>query len=266
MSGIIFGVWQHKTPVTSISFHRSLQEPDFGENERLKLELVLPHLSRALGVLMTLRDAEFKVAASREALNRIDTGIILWNEHGAIVFVNRACGRILEQQDGVARTTRTAGDGRQESVLSIQDGASRMAVDEAIRSALQVNPVVDHFHKAVTIDRPSGARPYTVQISTLSQRCTLDVARDVNARAIGFLSDPELPGRVNAQSLAAAYGLTQGEARAAVAWAEGGEMAHVANELGVSPNTLKTQISIVYQKMGISSRSAFVRLALAHTG
>lgn len=59
-----------------------------------------------------------------------------------------------------------------------------------------------------------------------------------------------------------AYGLTPAEARVAIALLEVYSAKGVANYLGVSFNTVRTQIREIYAKLGVNSRANFVKLML----
>ena len=57
-----------------------------------------------------------------------------------------------------------------------------------------------------------------------------------------------------------AYGLTQAEARVAVAASSGSTVFESATQLGLSPNTVKTHLRKVFAKTGISRQTELVRL------
>ena len=59
-----------------------------------------------------------------------------------------------------------------------------------------------------------------------------------------------------------AHGLTPAEARVAIALLEGSSAKGVANYLGVSFNTVRTQIREIYTKLGVDTRARFVKLIL----
>lgn len=83
MCGIVFDVESPLVITTSCAVYRGRGDPRFGEREKNKLSLLVPHFSRALGVMLRLRDAEFRVAASLAALDRIASGILLFAAGGA---------------------------------------------------------------------------------------------------------------------------------------------------------------------------------------
>lgn len=58
------------------------------------------------------------------------------------------------------------------------------------------------------------------------------------------------------------HGLTPAEARVAIILTEGGSAQEVADRLGVSFNTVRTQIREIYAKLGVDTRARFVKLML----
>lgn len=67
---------------------------------------------------------------------------------------------------------------------------------------------------------------------------------------------------INPGLLQNAYGLTPAEARVAITLLEIYSAKGVANYLGVSFNTVRTQIKEIYAKLGVDSRTRFVKLML----
>lgn len=61
-------------------------------------------------------------------------------------------------------------------------------------------------------------------------------------------------------------GLTPAGARAALALCNGGSIEETAAGLGISANTLKSQLRSIYQKTGVDSRARLVKLVLAGVG
>jgi DNA-binding CsgD family transcriptional regulator len=134
----------------------------------------------------------------------------------------------------------------------------------AINMALARDIDVDLFHKTHVIARPSGAAPYSLQVSALSGQPCFGTTGSVPS-AIVFIVNPELGVRLDARQLQDLYRLTPAEARVAVQLSEGEDLTQLAAMLGVSINTVKSQIRNIYEKMGIDSRAAFLRAAMSHS-
>lgn len=258
MTGIVFSEGDKMMPV-ACSFHRQFEKP-FMEADAAKLRILLPHLSRSLGVMLRLRDAEFKVATSLAALDRLQHGCLLFNTEGKVIFHNEIAGCILRTGDGL-RLHNISGD-REKAELLASGAGDQNALYEAIREAISPNMLsTQHFTKALNIFRPSGKPPYTLNFSTLPASNEFGLGADV-PRAIAFLTDNATEVRLDAALLKSAYGLTGAEIRLAGRLVNGDGLEEAAHGLGVSINTTKTQLAHIYDKTHTRNRAKLVKLLI----
>ncbi|MBI3479104.1 MAG: hypothetical protein HY016_01920 [Nitrosomonadales bacterium] len=260
MTSIVFGADSPHTTLTAFSFFRSLHHHDFNEDDRAKLRLVLPHLSRSLGVMQRLRSAELTVASSLDALNRLPSGILLMDESGAVAYANRAAQRMLEDDDGLRlrNLTHRAGLGE----LVVDDASANSAISDALGAALDRDPYdTPHFSQCVAVPRTSGAASYTLQFSALGEHNEFGGSNGAYA-AIVFIADSAREIHIDPAALQNAYGLTPAEAKVAVLLLDSGSAQQVADKLGSSPNTVNTQIKHIYAKLGVDTRARFVKLMM----
>ncbi len=83
ITGIVFEHGRLDVPSTGCPFYRGVNAPPFDEEHRARLRLLMPHISRSLGVMFKLRDAEFRIAASLQALDRVRQESFCWMSEGA---------------------------------------------------------------------------------------------------------------------------------------------------------------------------------------
>lgn len=255
LSATVFGMGHKDMPWMALSLFRSLSDPAFSALQKQQLALLLPHLSRALGVMMRLRDADFKVASSLEALNRIKSGIALMGPQGHVTFLNLAARSLLLEDDGLAFRSTHVGGG---SMLHVRDGRASEQVKRSIQLALDKRTDATHFSQAILVPRPSGKAPYRLQVSALGMSPGLSIPQG-DAQVIVFLTDPHELLHVDAHALKSLFGLTDAEARVACALVDMGQSADIAQTMGVSVNTVKTQIKQIYDKLNVDTRAAFMR-------
>jgi DNA-binding CsgD family transcriptional regulator len=75
-----------------------------------------------------------------------------------------------------------------------------------------------------------------------------------------FVADPRsLPRETTLREL---HGLTPAEARVAIELLQGHRIAQAARRLGTSPNTVKTQLQRVFEKLQVSRQTELVRLLM----
>lgn len=260
LTGIVFGT-DSTTAIPGVcSFFRGSHHPDFGEEERARMRLVLPHLSRSLGVMQRLQSAELTVASSLAALDRLPSGVLLLDGSGTVAFVNRAAQHMLEEGDGLRlrKLSHAAGLGH----LVAQSMADDRAIDDAISATLRRDPFcTGHFSQSITVPRTSGLASYTLQFSALGEHNKFAGGNRAFA-AIVFIADGLKQIDIDPEILQRTYGLTPAEAKVAVALLEFATAKEVASVLSVSLHTVRTQIRTIYAKLGVDTRTRFVKLLL----
>lgn len=206
-------------------------------------------------------DGELRVAAGLAALDRISSGIVLFAAGGSVVFANTAARKIFAEADGL-KLFQAEGSQR----LLAHDAEADRRLADALAAALDHDSIeASHFARCVGVPRRSRALPYSVQFSALP--ASNEFGHGSGApQAIAFITDCTTPMRADAAQLQQVFGLTPAEARAALALSDGGSLEETAAGLGVSTNTLKSQLSGIYQKTGVDSRAKLVKLMLALAG
>jgi DNA-binding CsgD family transcriptional regulator len=111
---------------------------------------------------------------------------------------------------------------------------------------------------AVLISRKSRP-PLRISVSPLKNSI---VGKPAAAAAIAFIVDPDRRLRPRNKLLSALFGLTPAECRIALLVSDGKSLPEISGELGVSRNTLKSQIASVYAKTGVSRQSQLARMML----
>ena len=260
ITSIVFDGNDNSTPGVVCALYRGFKAPSFNQEDKQKLSLLLPHLSRALGVMFKLRDAEFKVASTLAALDSVATGILLLGQGDSVTFANRAARNLLADADGLALRRFHGGSS---SKLVADNAAIQAEIDAALHSALEPGSgEIPHFAQSIPVPRPSHQPPYALQFSALAANNEFGAGRDV-PRVIVFIADPAKPIQVDQELLKRAYGLTTAEIRVAVTLCSVSTIEDAAVELGVSANTVKSQLQQVYQKTGTDSRAKLAKLIVS---
>lgn len=260
MTSVVFGLDTAGSLVTCCSFFRGLHHPKFDENDRARLRLILPHLSRSLAVMQRLQLAELTEATSLAALDRMPSGILLLDESGAVAFSNRSAQRMLANGDGLRINNQRNKTGLGNLVAENPEAAS--AISAAISATANTDPnSTPHISKCVTVPRPSGMASYTMQFSALGKQNEFG-STSGKYSTISLIADGARDTEINPEMLQSAYGLTPTEAKVAVTLLKSNSAQEVANKLGTSPHTVNTQIKHIYCKLGVDTRTRFVKLML----
>ncbi len=262
LTSVVFGPESPGSmPWVACAWSRGVNDPGFSTFERERLRLLLPHISRSLGVMFRLRDMELRVASSLAALDLLSVGVLLFDERGLAAFANRAARRILDDEDGLQLRHRF-GDSSLGEIAS-GDTRAQAALAGAIRSAVSPDIMgAAHFSRAVSVPRPSGRQDYILNFSSLAAGNEFGSGSDV-PRAIAFITDNGEPIRLDGPLLRKNYGLTPAEIRLAELMAESLTVEEAAERLGVSRHTAKTQLQSVYMKTNTNNRAKLMRLIMS---
>lgn len=258
-SGVIFDGSADALPAAALTTHRSLMAAPFSDQDRAWLKLIVPHLSRALGLMFTLDSARLSTEALLTYLDKLPLGILLLNRTGQMMHANDAGRRVLARQDGLS-----CGPGAWLDGNAVNQAQPRLSFWLSAQRSASTKDVT-HFADAYLVRRTGCDGVYSIQC------CPVDASQawQVQGQQVGsvvFVSDPAALVLPEASRLTDLYGLTPAQARVARELATGKSSKEVARALKVSPETVRTQTRDVYQKMRIHSQADLVRsiLTLGH--
>lgn len=230
--------------------HRSREAGRLEEHDPDLVRLLRPHIKRAYRLHSYLAATGKQRASLQSALDSLTMGVILLAQKGRMVTMNRAAERLLTDNDGLQ---------------AVREGLRAARADESAR--LQQLVAEATATSAGPGLRPTGAlrvsrrgRP-PLQLLVFAVR-GFDVDRAHPVRAIVYISDPAQRVRPAYDTLRTLFGLTPAEYRLAMLLADGHRPTTVAGMVGVSRNTLKSQLASIYRKTGTSRQAQLVRLLL----
>ena len=229
------------------SLNRGPRQGPYADQELRFLDKLIPHMLRS--VRLGLRMDAYKALQRAEwrTLESLAVGVILLDRKARILFANKAA-RLLDGEQGPLRL-------RQSKVAHVSPSHSRR-LNDAVQSALQGTPMA-----AIAVPRADGSQLTILASSVRAQ----DVDRLADASLKGaavllFIVDAANKAGIPATVLMDAYGLTPAEAKVALAISSGLSIPETAKALGLSPNTIKTQLRSVSSKTGLTRQAELVRL------
>ena len=186
---------------------------------------------------------EIPWACATEVMDCFRVGVIFAGARGRVLAANRPAQEIISLKDGLefSRELLRTALPQETSALRNSIGAGRAPV-------------------FLSLSRPSGKRPLSVLIRSLSQN------RDASASdwpvAVVFVSDPDQRLDLDPTGVKYLYGLTPAEAAVASLVGAGQSVLEAARRLGVQTNTVRMQLKQVYAKTGARRQSALVYLIM----
>ena len=265
-SGVVFdGTDACKLP-TVLSVFGGLADEPFGPPQFELIKYLLPHLSRALGVMFHLRESQLRETASLATLERMAAGVVLLDRRARLHFANSAARRQFGNTG--LWNLLALGDGGEKLALAspmhLLNGDLQRAIAVALDPLSQ--PMPDHFSEALVLLDPVGKPCCVVHVASLGHdTADRQFVGDAGggARAIVFLYDLAAASAVPPRLLARLFGLTPAESRAALQLLQGGGVDAMSARLGVAANTLKSQLKSVYGKTGTHRQADLLKLMLS---
>jgi DNA-binding CsgD family transcriptional regulator/PAS domain-containing protein len=214
------------------------------------LSLLTPHLKRALRLHYKVTDLKAAAGNLRSAIDAVSTAIILFDSAGRVLHANPSAQRLLASGDALFIK-----DGR---VLA-QSIRESLTLQRLISTALAPNfQTTENEIGTALVQRRKGL-PFEILVTPLKSDSVLS---GEHTAAAMFVVDPDQRVRPAKELLQGLFGLTPAEARVAVLLSDGTPVRQISETLGVSRNTLKTQIGCVYGKIGINRQSELIRLLI----
>ena len=233
------------TTMSAIGFYRALDKGPFRHDEHRLLQLLGPHLQRAVALNLRLARIEMQRDSTAEILNRCAEGALLVDAQARILFANRAAEALL--RDGAA--------------LQMKEG--RLAAATAAKTAQLRGLIAGIVAAGSTLALPSrDGTSLAVLVMPLKTETTWLARRPA---AIVFVKDPKastLPSRARIQLL---FNLTPAQAAVAREILQGDGIQAAAERLNISRATARTHLLEVFQRTGTGRQAELVRVILQAT-
>jgi DNA-binding CsgD family transcriptional regulator/PAS domain-containing protein len=233
-----------------VGVYRGQSQGEFDDSDLDLLRFMAPHLRRAFKLHLHVTELEHHSAGMKAAFDALGNGLVLVGPKGKIAFMNRAAAAIVEKQDGlIARGGQLTAEIRCES--NQLEKLVREATSTSVGRGLSAGG-------ALLISRRQGP-PLQLLISPVRD---LPLALTANFYAAVFVSDPVQDQPLADEMLRVYFGLTPAEIRVTVLLSEGISLRDISESLGVSLNTVKSQVSTIHAKTDTSRQAELVRLLM----
>ena len=210
--------------------------------EVARFEATARHIGRALKLSGYFGETPAARKSFEAALDRLEICVFLADRTGRVFWHNKAAAALLERKDGLALK------------------CGRLAADEPADDRALVSAFIRGTDAAIRIARPSRARALVLRLHRLWHSLA-----SPGASIAVFVKDPDRQTLSNS-TLMDAFGLTEAEARIALAVSKAQGIAEAASALGLSPNTVKTTLQRIFAKTETHSQAELVRLLVSSLG
>lgn len=239
-----------QTPDFGVAFsmNRGPSQGSYGKQELRFLQKLTPHLQRSLKLGLRLDACKALQRAEFRTLDSLAVGVILLDRKARVLFANSAA-RSFDGEHGSLIL-------RQAGLVHASPLHSRR-LNDLVQSTLRGVPM-----GTISVPRADGGDSLTILASSVRAQ-DVDRLADANlqgAAVLLFIIDPANKAGIPTAWLMDAYGLTLAEAKVALAVSSGLSIPETASQLGLSPNTIKTQLRNVFAKSGVSRQTELARL------
>ncbi|MEQ1800697.1 MAG: helix-turn-helix transcriptional regulator [Gammaproteobacteria bacterium] len=228
------------------------ERPFVAGDKSLISRMLLTHLNHSMTMHRELALARGTRDLLSAVMRQAPTGIVVFNVTGEPIVVNDKATNMFAMADGL-----TLADGR----LRATEPAAQVQLDLALAATLRTaTGLATSQPISVLAPRPPGQRPYRVTFSTLGppgERTGFPRGSVV----VALIHDERRASGLGVSAaLRATYGLTRAEVRLCERLLAGQSLAEAATALGVSRNTTKTHLARIFDKTGVRSQMALLRL------
>ena len=228
-------------------------EPPFSESDKALLEMVLPHLKRAVHIHSLLDRVQSERTFYANAVERMLIGTIILDEKGMIMKISAATQKIIDQRDGIGVVAGT---------LQAHYVQENRELQRIIGKALHASTGDEDSlsTKVLSITRPSGHGKLSILIRAIPLGELSSVAQQPSVAV--FIRDPESPLETPSEVVRQLFGFTPTEASLALLLANGLALDEAALKLDMQKNTARSHLRSIFSKTGVTRQTSLVRVLL----
>lgn len=250
----IFGLLESsESRLASISLYRNRSRSEFGRAELNILQFLVPHLRRSFRLHSEFSELRSNAKGLETALDMLPTGVIFLGPEGQIVLMNRSATCCVADRDGL---------------LATHEG---LRAEQLHESSLLAKTILE------AVSTPNGAGLSTQRTLRVSRRTrpalqivigpiTKIIDSPKPIAAVAFITDPLKRERPAQDILRTLFGLTPAECRVALLLADGHSPREIARKVGVSFETVRSQIKSIFAKTGVKRQGELIRLLMNYAG
>ena len=236
----------------SLRITRGPNSSVFDTRAKRKVELLLPHLQRAIPLYVKLRSMEAERTMLDRTVSQLALGTIILDEQRRVLQCNAIAERILARHDGISC---------KEQQIQLSHNSEARRFRQLLSDALEVyHEARPQIVQAMALPRSHMLLPLNIVVRSLPKISYVD--GQANPAVAIFLSDPENKSQTSAELLGQLYGLTPAESRLAMALADGLSLEEASNTLHISRNTARAHLRAIFSKTGVTQQTMLVSLLL----
>lgn len=236
--------------VITCGFARTPEQEEMRADTLVTMAFMNNHLSRAISMQNRISQVEQMLLQSRNVLDLIEFGVVLYGPDKKPVFVNASAQKMFDDEDGMKLNT---------SGIVLYDSRIQQEFSQLLINTYCIDKALSaRSGGMISIPRSSGRTPYTLTIVPMQN----SLVGDETVSAVAFIFDPLKKQTTTLKVIAENYGLTRTEAKLAYSLMQGETLEGAAQKRDVSYNTMKTHLHSIFSKTNTNRQVDLVSLLL----
>jgi DNA-binding CsgD family transcriptional regulator len=238
---------RQKNAIYTIALGRTTNQPLFNDVDEQKLELLIPHVTRALQISERLNTFETERAELLSTLDSLSTPVILIDRDSRIRQINTAAIALIESDQGIAN----------------RNGTLRILVPQIDHELRTAAPLMDG-HGVILPSKLKNGMQIHVLAHDINPGRTSSSGR--YERLLLVFDWPNARSTPIGENLRDRFGLTISELRVLMPLVDGGSVKSIAFDLGLSQETIRSHVKNLFQKTATNRQQDLIRVVLDHRG
>ena len=235
-----------------LRFSRQHTESAFTPQDRRLLELITPHLRRAIQIYAKLNRMTSERDVYAGAVNQLSVATIILDEQGRLLNSNAVARALLAQEGGLSLRAEH---------LSIEGRDINKELQQALDVIIKAQQSgATSVVRALRVPRPAGRSDLGLVVRPVPASRWSEGQSSPCAAV--FISDPDLQESASQQVIGDLFELTPAEAKLAILLARGMSLAQVSAAQNISQHTVRAQLKSIFAKTGVSRQAELLRLVL----
>jgi DNA-binding CsgD family transcriptional regulator len=235
-----------------VALHRTRNAGRYESDDIGNFSILQRHLARSLAIGFRIGSLGAMQQVGTEWLDRNTAAVVLLDERGRTVLVNRSARAMESKRDGIWLSADGIRLSRKQDNDKLQCMIGRTLAPAA-------SPTISTGGCMQAI-RPSGKRAYGIFVVPMSRQiAALSLFRPA---VCVLIIDPEVQPALPAKRLQVVFGLSEAEARLASLISAGKDLRRVATELHITYGTARTRLAQIFQKTRTRRQGELIRLLL----
>ncbi len=230
-------------------FHRRKSKSTFNDDELGLLKILAPHIRRSLLMADKTRNIEVEKHLLQDALNRINSPLLLVDKNEQIIFINQLAEKLIHDQHQVTiKNNRLLlfSQHHQKLLQQLISQSTQRDTSGRLRKGGGMNYSIANTSSTLYFV-VSPINPEQVNFSNRYTDC-----------ALVLLSNRECNAEIKTDILKELYNFTSAEARLSIEMCLGLTLDEIAQKFSLSKNTLRSQLRSCFRKTGVDRQSALV--------